>query len=65
MVLNKLKHIIFYFYLRLKNKKNAERLPISLQNAKSVGILFFADNIQQNDLVLAFSQQLKALQKEV
>ncbi len=65
MVLNKLKHIIFYFYLRLKNKKAAERLPISLQKAKSVGILFFADNIQQNDLVLAFSQQLKALQKEV
>jgi len=64
-VINKLKHIIFYFYLRFKNKKLAERQPISLKNAQHIGIIFQAENIQQNDSILAFSKKLKELHKDV
>ncbi|MEZ5053946.1 MAG: hypothetical protein R2807_04140 [Chitinophagales bacterium] len=64
-MLSKLKHIILYFYLRFKNKKVVERIPISLQNAKKIGILFNGENIKENDVVLSFGQQLKTMQKEV
>lgn len=40
-------------------------MPVSLQKAKSVGILFHAENIQQNDVIIAFVQHLKSLQKDV
>lgn len=64
-MIQKIKHIIFYLFLRLKHKKEVERFPVSLNNAKNIGILFYADNIQQNDIILEFTQKLKSLQKDV
>ena len=64
-MLKRIQHILFYFYLRFKNKKPADRLPVSLDKAKSIGILFQAEDIQQNDTITAFAQQLKYLQKDV
>ncbi len=65
-MITQLKHIIFYFYLRfIRNKKNTDRTPVSLQHAKSIGILFQADNIMQNDKIADFAQHLKATQKDV
>ncbi len=64
-MLSKLKHIILYHYLRFKNKKVVERIPISLQNAQKIGILFNGENIKENDVVLSFGQHLKSMQKEV
>lgn len=61
----KLKHIIFYFYLKFKNKNLAIRQPVSLINAKSVGIVFQAEDIKQNDIILEFSKHLKELHKDV
>jgi len=61
----KLKHIVFFIFLRIKKKMNINRQPIPLQHAKNIGILFNADNIKQNDVVLEFTQKLKSLQKDV
>ncbi|MFN8285017.1 MAG: hypothetical protein U0U67_17470 [Chitinophagales bacterium] len=64
-MLNKFKHIIFYLFLRFKNKKETERLPVPLEQAKKIGILFYADDIKKNDIIIEFVQQLKSLQKDV
>lgn len=64
-MLHRIQHIIFYLYLRFKNKKATERIPVSLDNAKSIGILFQAENIEQNDIITTFVRQLKSLQKDV
>ena len=42
-----------------------DRLPIALHNAKSIGILFSAIDIKQNDIILDFVKQLKHSQKDV
>ena len=64
-MLQKIKHIIFYLFLRFKSKKEVNRQPVTLQNAKTVGVLFYADDIKQNDTLLEFTQKLKSLQKDV
>lgn len=64
-MLHKIKHIIFYLFLRLKSKKEVNRQPVTLQNAKNIGIVFYADNIKQNDIIIEFTQKLKSLQKDV
>lgn len=56
----KLKHFIFQFFLRLKTKKEISRQPVSLHNAKSIGILFYAIDIKQNDILIQFVQKLKS-----
>lgn len=63
-MIQKLKHIIFYFYLRFKNKEK-NRNPTSLQNAQKIGILFQADNIKQNETLVHFADHLKNHNKEV
>ena len=64
-MLQKIKHIIFYLFLRFKSKKEVSRFPITLDSAKTVGILFFADDIKENDIILEFTKKLKSLQKDV
>ncbi len=61
----KIKHFIFYLLLRIRGNKEINRQPVTLLTAKSIGILFYADNINQNDLLLEFVQQLKFMQKDV
>lgn len=55
---------IFRFLIGLK-KNQKERNPVSLDKAKSIGILFPAEDIKVNDIILGFSQKLKSLQKDV
>ena len=64
-MLNNIKHFIFYLFLRLRTKKEIVRQPVSLALAKTIGILFYADDVSKNDVLLAFIQQLKLQQKDV
>lgn len=64
-MLNNIKHFIFYLFLRLRTKKEIVRQPVSLAMAKTIGILFYADDVTKNDVLLAFIQQLKLQQKDV
>lgn len=64
-MIKKLKHILFYIYLYFKNKKVTERQPIPLLQAKTIGILFYADNVKQNDVLMEFVQKMKTAQKDV
>lgn len=61
----KIKHIVFLVFLKIKKKLQIDRKPITLQNAKNIGILFHAENIKNNDIIIEFSKYLKSLQKEV
>lgn len=61
----RIQHFIFNLYLRFKNKNTANRFPVSLHDAKNIGILFPAEDIPQNDIIMSFAQQLKSLQKDV
>lgn len=63
-MLQKLRNIILYFYLKFK-KKEQKRQPISLQNAKKIGFLFHAENIKWNEVLLQFSEHLKQHHKDV
>ena len=63
-MLNNIKHFIFYLFLRLRTKKEIVRQPVSLALAKTIGILFYADDVSKNDVLLAFIQQLKLQQKD-
>lgn len=64
-MLTKIKHFFFYLFLRLKTKKETARLPLPLNDAKTIGILFYAGDVSKNDLLMAFIQQLKSQQKDV
>ncbi len=64
-LLSKLKHFFFTLYLKFKRSGFNAHQPVSLLNAQEIGILFFADNIHNNDIVLAFSQKLKDTGKVV
>jgi hypothetical protein len=61
---HQIRDFIFRLLLSLK-KKYPERNPVSLERAKTVGILFNAEDIPSNDSIVAFAQKLKSLQKEV
>lgn len=65
LMLQTIKHIIFHLFLRFKSKKEVAREPVALQRAKNIGILFYANNINQNDIIIEFAQKLKSLQKDV
>lgn len=44
---------------------NRKPKPISLSDAKSIGILFNASNFQNNEKIMAFTQHLKQQRKQV
>lgn len=62
--ISEIRNYIFRFFLSIKKKK-ADHNPVSLYNAKSIGILFKAEDISSNDIILNFTQHLKSLQKDV
>ncbi|HQV79122.1 MAG TPA: hypothetical protein PLJ42_10860 [Chitinophagales bacterium] len=62
---NQLKNIILKIYLRFKNKKVISRIPISLQAANKIGIIFHGEDVRQNDTILAFVKHLKSIHKDV
>src|SRR4051812_47106599 len=55
----------FILNLFLRTKRTAERQPVSLVKAKKIGILFPADDIPTNDVILDYAQSLKVLMKDV
>lgn len=63
-MLNKLKHIILFLYLRFKKNEKA-RQPISLQNANKIGFIFQAENTKKNEIIVQFAQHLKQHHKDV
>lgn len=64
-VFYRLKRFVLFFFLRIKKTKNIDRQPVSLSDAKNIGVLFYAQDIHQNDIILNFIQRLKAMQKDV
>jgi hypothetical protein len=64
-MLQKIKHIIFHLFLRFKSKKEIQRQPVTLQQAKNIGIVFPANDINQNDIIIEFIKKLKSMQKDV
>ena len=60
-----LKHKILQWYLLLKKKKQQFHTPISLTDAKSVGILFNASDIKMNDVIVEFAKRMKSERKDV
>jgi len=63
--INKIRRFILFFILRRKTANHKNSNPISLQLAKNIGIIFNAENIQRNDIIVEFTKHLKLLHKEV
>jgi hypothetical protein len=61
----KLKRFLLYLLLRIRKSTQTVRQPVSLRDARNIGVLFNAQDIQVNDVILKFCQQLKAAHKEV
>ncbi len=61
--ISRTRNAIFRFFIGLKKKE--EHKPVSLEQAKTIGILFHATDISTNDIILSFTQKLKSLQKDV
>lgn len=55
----------FIFNLFLSKKRNTTREPVSLLRAKKIGILFPANDIPTNDVILDYAQSLKLKMKDV
>ena len=64
-VLERVRNYIFKNFLKAKNAAQKERQPIALHKAKRIGILFPAENIKANDVILEYAQQLKSTLKDV
>jgi len=64
-LIKNIRRIIIIFLLRRKKSDKKNRTPISLHAAKKIGILFSAENLNNNNVVIEFAQHLKSLQKEV
>ena len=62
--LYQIRDFIFRFLIGLK-KNRQQHNPVSLDKAKSIGVLFNAEDIKQNDSIIEFTQKLKSLQKDV
>ncbi|MBP8193481.1 MAG: hypothetical protein KAX69_07735 [Chitinophagales bacterium] len=63
--INQIRRFILLFLLRRKTAVSKNRNPVTIQHAEKIGILFNAENIKTNDVILEFSKYLKSLQKEV
>ena len=63
--LEKIRRLIFKFILRRKTVVINNRQPITLNAAKKIGILFNAEDIKNNHIIVGFATHLKSLQKEV
>ena len=63
--INQIRRFILLFLLRRKTAVSKNRNPVTIQHAEKIGILFNAENIKTNDVILEFSKHLKSLQKEV
>lgn len=48
-----------------KDKKTSRHLPISLERAEKIGIIFHAEDIKQNDAIIAFATQQKSMRKKI
>ncbi|MDB5225985.1 MAG: hypothetical protein JWN78_178, partial [Bacteroidota bacterium] len=64
-VLESVRNYIFKNFLKAKNAAQKERRPIALHKAKRIGILFPAENIKANDVIIEFAQQLQSTLKDV
>ena len=56
---------VYSYFLRAKRPLDIIRTPLSLQKAKTIGILFDATDPENNDKVVAFAQNLKKENKEI
>lgn len=63
--MDKLKQIIYYFYLRFKSKNEIERKLIPLKKAQTIGLFFESEDTQHNNIIVKFSEYLIAQDKEV
>ena len=61
----KIRRFILLLVLSRKNTVNRKSNPITLQLAKNIGVIFNAENIQQNDIIVEFSKYLKSLNEEI
>lgn len=64
-LLDRIRRFIFKLYLKKNSVSHKERKPSTLQKAKRIGILFNAEDIRSNDIIIKFSQYLKSSLKEV
>jgi len=56
---------LFTVYRKFKKFPNKPHNPVSLEQAKKIGILFNAEDVKDNDSILAFSEKLKSSNKDV
>jgi hypothetical protein len=63
--LDQLRTMVYSYFLKAKRPLDIIRTPLSLQKAKTIGILFDATDAENNDKVVAFAQHLKAANKEI
>ncbi|MEN9449057.1 MAG: hypothetical protein RJA25_2347 [Bacteroidota bacterium] len=64
-MITRIKFFLFRLFLRFWQKETIARNPITLQKAKTIGILFEANNLQANDIVLKYTKHLKSQFKTV
>ncbi|MBP6659205.1 MAG: hypothetical protein KA174_00925, partial [Chitinophagales bacterium] len=59
--INQIRRFILLFILHRKTAVSKKQNPVNLEVAKQIGILFNAENIPQNDIIVSFAAKLKAL----
>ena len=63
--MDQIRTFLYTYLLRTKRPSDVIRTPLSLEKAKTIGILFDATDSENNDKVVAFAQQLKKENKEI
>jgi hypothetical protein len=63
--LNNIRNSVYSYFLKAKRPSDVNRMPLSLQKAKTIGILFDASDPENNDQVVEFVQNLKKQNKEI
>ena len=61
----KIRRFILLIVLSRKNTLNRKSNPITLQMSKNIGVIFNAENIKRNDIIVEFNKYLKSLNKDV
>lgn len=52
-------------FINKKIKKNVPRQPMSMSSSQKIGILFIAENLQDNEMVMKYAEKLKKQGKDV
>ena len=65
MLMRWIRNFFFWLYAKRQGKLRKQITPVSIQEAKCIGILFSATNHHDNEVIVAYCQRLKQQRKQV